>query len=140
MSKQKIVKSTCLGCIGNCGTIYQVEGNRIISAKGDPQHPITKGHICPKGRAVEEIRSSPDRLRRPLKRMGEKGGGRWKEISWEEAINEIAGKLIQVKEEYGPESFVLSVGFSGILAGFDHDIGKFLHLFGSPNRLVDLNN
>jgi thiosulfate reductase/polysulfide reductase chain A len=71
--------------------------------------------------------------------MGAKGGGKWKQISWEEATDEIAERLIQVKEKHGPESFVLSVGALGVLAGLDHDIGKFLHLFGSPNRLVDLN-
>jgi len=139
VGERRTVKSNCLGCVGYCGAIYEVETNKIMKVKGDSKHPITGGYMCPKGRAVEEIRSSPERLRHPLKRMGAKGGGKWKQISWEEATDEIAERLIQVKEKHGPESFVLSVGALGVLAGLDHDIGKFLHLFGSPNRLVDLN-
>ena len=134
----KTVKGTCLGCISSCGAIFQVEDNKIVKTEGDPNHPLTRGYLCPKGLATEEIRSHPDRLRHPLKRVGNKGEGKWRQISWGEAIDEIAGKLAEVKEKYGPESFVLNIGFSGVLSGLDPDIGLFLHLFGSPNRLVCL--
>jgi len=138
MGKRKIVHSTCMGCIGNCGTIYEVENNRIVSVKGDPDHPLTKGYICPKGMAIEEIRSAPERLRNPLKRIGNKGEGKWTQISWEEAIGQIADKLINVKKEYGPEAVVFSEGFIGILGGLEPAMAKFENLFGSPNRMVDL--
>lgn len=136
----KAVASTCLGCIGNCGVIYEVEDNRIVNAKGDADHPLTRGYLCPRGRAVEEIRSSPERLKYPLKRAGNKGEGKWRQISWDEAMGEIAGKLGTAKEEFGPESFVLATGFAGVLSGFNPVTSKFLHLFGSPNRLEDLHN
>jgi len=134
----KIVKSTCLGCISSCGVICEVEDNRIVKMKGDPEHRLTRGYICPRGSATEEIRSHPERLRYPLRRAGNKGEGKWKRISWDEAIDEIAGRLSEVKAKYGAESFVLNIGFVGVLSGLDPDIGRFLHLFGSPNRFVVL--
>ncbi len=140
MGERKKIYSTCLGCIGNCGAIYEVEDNTIVNVKGDPDSPLTKGFICPKGQAVEEIRSSPERLRYPLKRSGNRGEGKWFQISWDEALQEIADNLLRKKKEYGPEAVSLAVGFSGVLAGLDPVLGKFVHSFGTPNRLVDLHN
>ena len=140
MESKKTVYSTCIGCIGNCGAIYEVENNKITKARGNPDHPITKGFMCPKGLAVEEIRSSPDRLKQPLKRTGQKGEGKWAAISWDEAIDEIADNLSSVKSAYGPEAVAVADGFSGVLAGLDPIVSKFVHAFGTPNRLVDLHN
>lgn len=134
----KTVTGNCLGCISSCGAIFQVENDRIVKVEGDPKHPLTRGYICPRGLATEEIRSHPERLRHPLKRVGNRGEGKWKQVSWDEAIGEIAEKLAETKEKYGAESFVLNDGFVGVLAGLDPDVGKFLHLFGSPNRFVVL--
>jgi len=138
MEKSKTVYSTCLGCVGNCGAIYEVENNKIVKVRGDKDHPLTKGYMCPKGMAAEEIRSAPERLKHPLKRIGDKGEGKWAQISWEEATDEIADRLAQVKKEYSAEAVAVADGFSGVLSGLDPDVGKFLHLFGSPNRVVDL--
>jgi len=140
MKKRKTIRGTCLGCIGNCGAIYEVENNKIVKVKGDPNHPLSKGYICPRGAAVEDIRSNPERLTHPLKRKGNRGEGKWDYISWEEAIDEIAERLSKTKKEFGAEAISMAVGFSGILAGLDPLIGKFLHLLGSHNRLVDLHN
>ncbi len=140
MGERRKVISSCLGCIGNCGMIYEVEDDKIIKIQGNPESPLTKGHVCPKGLAIEELRSNPERLKNPLKRTGERGEGKWANISWGEAISEIGEKFGQIKEEYGPEAVVVSIGFSGVLAGLDPDIGRFLHCFGSPNRLVTLHD
>ena len=134
----KVVNSNCLGCVASCGAIYHVENNRIVKVKGDRNHPLTYGYLCPKGLAVEEVRSHRDRLRHPLKRVGERGEGKWKQISWDEAIGEIADKFGRIKEKYGAEAVVLNVGYSGIVAGLDPYIGKFVHEFGTPNRMVVL--
>jgi anaerobic selenocysteine-containing dehydrogenase len=140
MGERKKVMSTCLGCIGNCGMIYEVEDDRIVKIQGNPESQLTKGHVCPKGLAIETLRSSHERLKKPLKRKGERGEGKWAEISWDEALFYTADRLAQVKQEYGPEAFVVSIGFAGVLAGLDPDIGRFLHCFGSPNRLVTLHD
>ncbi len=138
MPGTKVVRSVCLGSISSCGAIYHVEDNRIVKVEGDPEHPLTRGFICPKGVAVEEVRSHPERLLHPLKRVGERGSGKWKQISWDEAIDETATRLAEIKAKYGAESVVGNIGFSGVLAGLDPGIGEFLHEFGSPNRLVCL--
>jgi len=140
MGERNVLKSTCLGCGGNCGAIYEVEDNKIKKVKGDTEHPLTRGFICAKGLAVEDIRSSPERLKHPMKRMGKKGEGKWAQISWDEAIGEIAENLGRVKEEYGAESFAISAGYTGIISGLNPVSGRFLHEFGSPNKLEELNN
>lgn len=138
MTKQ--IHSTCLGCIGNCGVIYTVEKNKIVKVNGDPKHPITKGFMCPKGRAVEEIRSHPERLKYPMKKKGEKGSGQWERISWDEALEMVSEKFSQAKKKYGAESVAISLGHTGIVSGFNSIIREFLHEFGSPNCLEELNN
>ena len=135
---RKLIHSTCMGCIGNCGGIYEVENNKIVSVKGDPDHPLTKGYMCPKGIVVEEIRSSPERLTHPLKRVGDRGEGEWAQIPWDEAIDEIAEKLTAISKECGPEAVVFSEGYISILGGLEPALTKFSELFGSPNRMVDL--
>jgi anaerobic selenocysteine-containing dehydrogenase len=140
MAERKTVIGTCMGCVGNCGMIYEVEENKIVKIRGNPESPLTKGHVCPKGLAIEELRSNPERLLYPLKRTGERGQGKWTRISWDEATTEVADRLLQVKQVYGPEAFVIAIGFTGVIAGLDPDIGRFLHHFGSPNRLVTLHD
>ena len=66
--------------------------------------------VCVKGAAIPDVMYHPDRLKHPLKRSGERGEGKWERISWEEAINTIAGKLKEIKERYGPEAIHVSCG------------------------------
>ena len=89
--------------------VYVREG-KVVKLEGDPKHPHSKGMICPKGVAQTQIIYQPDRLRHPLKRIGERGEGKWQRISWDEALDTIAKKLTQVRESYGPESIVAIIG------------------------------
>ena len=140
MREAKQIHSTCLGCVGNCGAFFTVEDNKIVQMKGDPDHPITRGFTCVKGRAVEQIRSSPERLKYPLKRKGARGSGQWDRISWDEALEVMSGNLSRAKEEYGAESVVIAIGHTGIVSGLNTPVRKFLHEFGSPNCREELNN
>lgn len=79
---------TCHICEANCGVLVEVEGRQILSIKGDPDNPLSRGHICPKATALEDLQNDPDRLRRPQKRVGDE----WHEISWEQAFAEIGEK------------------------------------------------
>jgi anaerobic selenocysteine-containing dehydrogenase len=76
---------TCHICEANCGIIVMAEGRDILSIKGDPDNALSRGHICPKATALEDLQNDPDRLRTPLKRDGES----WEEIGWEQAFAEI---------------------------------------------------
>lgn len=79
---------TCHICEANCGVLVEVEGRRILSIKGDPDNPLSRGHICPKATALEDLQNDPDRLRTPQKRVGED----WRAVSWEQAFAEIGEK------------------------------------------------
>jgi len=88
-----------------------VKEGKVVKIEGDPQPPfLSGGMICPKGMAYKQITYHPDRLKYPLKRVGERGEGKWQRISWDEALDTIADKLGQVREKYGPESIALTVG------------------------------
>ena len=90
MSEKKIVKSTCRSCHGGCGVLVTVEDGVATHIEGDPVSP-TWGTMCPKGLAAIQLVYNPHRLKYPKKRVGERGEGKWQRISWEEAIDTIAG-------------------------------------------------
>jgi anaerobic selenocysteine-containing dehydrogenase len=84
---------TCHLCEANCGTIIETEGRNILSIKGDPENPLSRGHICPKATALADLENDPDRLRAPVKRVGDS----WQPIAWEQAYAEIATKIAAIK-------------------------------------------
>jgi len=97
----KIIKSACaLDCFDACAMLVTVEEGKVTKVTGDPDHPITKGYICNKGRAHVDRMYSVDRLLYPLK----KNNGRFNEISWEEAIDLITQKLQLTLNQKGPQS------------------------------------
>ena len=64
-------RRTCHICEANCGVIVTAEGRDILSIKGDPDNAMSRGHVCPKATAIADLQKDPDRLRRPMKRMGD---------------------------------------------------------------------
>lgn len=98
---KRVVRTVCQASHIECGVLVHVEDGKITKIAGDPHHPDTKGFICAKARAQAEFLDHPDRLKYPLRRAGERGSGKWQRISWDEALDEIADKLTQVKERYG---------------------------------------
>ncbi len=114
-----------------CGLLAHVREGRVTKLAGDPHHPLSRGFICIKGERANEYHDHPDRLNFPLKRVGRRGEGKWEQISWDQAMDEIATKLRELKEQYGPESVALA---HGTFHGPECGIGiRFLNLFGSPN-------
>ena len=88
---------TCHLCEANCGIIISVEGRDVLSIKGDPDDPLSRGHICPKATAIADLESDPDRLRTPVKRMGDQ----WQPISWDTAYAEIASRFAALRAAGG---------------------------------------
>ena len=114
----KVVKSTCGLCQAGCGVLIHMEGDTITKIKGNPDSPVNRGVLCIKGSASLEYLHHPDRLQHPLKRAGERGGGRWQRVSWDEALDTVAGEFIQGKTTYGAESVVFMNGsFKGGFQG-----------------------
>lgn len=101
----QVHKRTCHICEANCGVLVEVEGNSILSIKGDPDNPLSRGHICPKGTALQDLQEDPDRLRKPLKRVGSD----WHEISFEQAFAEIGEKVRAILAR-DPDSSAVYVG------------------------------
>ena len=126
----KVVKSVCLPCHSNCGVLVHVQDGRVIKIEGDPDHPENEGAMCVRGLAFTQLLYHPDRIKYPMKRVGEKGKGKWQRISWDEALDTIALKIKQAKEEHGPESiaFTFCDGDRGNMApGF-----ALMNALGSP--------
>ncbi len=88
-------KRTCHICEANCGVIVEMEGRKTLSIRGNPDHVLSRGHICPKATAIADLQDDPDRLRKPLKKVD----GAWQEIEWDTAFDEIADKLAKLKSE-----------------------------------------
>lgn len=108
----------CHLCEAICGLEIKTQGDEILSIKGDKEDPISKGYICPKATAIADIHNDPDRLRKPVKRVGEE----WLEISWEEAINTTAQRLVETQERHGENSVGFFAGNPGV-----HNYGNMTH-------------
>ena len=106
-----IVKTFCARMDhGGCGILAHVEDGRIKKIEGDPDCPLNRGTICAKGLAQIERLNHPDRLTYPMKRMGNRGEGKWARISWDEALETIAKKINETIEREGPPSYLLCTG------------------------------
>jgi len=128
-----IVRSHCRICHGGCGVLVHMKDGRVIRIEGDPQSPISRGTLCPKGMASVQLAYHPDRLLHPLKRKGAKGEGKWEKISWDEAYEILTRKMKGFKDNFGAESIVLGYG-----TGRDNEafIYRFANLLGTPNVLT----
>ena len=102
----KIFKTGCVLCAQNCGLEIEVENNRIVKVRGDKSNAKSEGYICRKGLNVAYHQHNADRLKYPLKKVGDK----FERISWDQAIDEIATKLKGIIDEYGPRSFAYMGG------------------------------
>jgi anaerobic selenocysteine-containing dehydrogenase len=116
---------------GGCALMVGVKNNKIVKIKGDPEGFLNKGYVCYKGIASHERLNHPDRLKNPLKRVGARGQGRWKKISWNEAIKEICKNFNQVKDTYGAKSVAFCQGMPKGLELFV--MNRLANTFGSPN-------
>ncbi len=119
---------------GGCALLVGVRDNQIVQIKGDPDGYLNRGYTCLKGRVSADRLTHPDRLKHPLKRAGKRGEGKWRRISWGEALDETAGSLLRIKDEHGARA----VGFGvGMPKGLEHFVLiRLANLFGSPNVIA----
>jgi anaerobic selenocysteine-containing dehydrogenase len=101
-------------CPDTCGVLTEVQDGKAVSFRGDPDHPVTRGWLCAKVRPYLDHVYHPDRLMYPLRRVGPRGGGQWRRISWNEAIDEIAARWKTIIAESGAEA-ILPYSYSGTL-------------------------
>ena len=106
-----IVKTYCARMDhGGCGILAHVENGKITKIEGDPDSPLNRGTICAKGLAQTERLNHPDRLLYPMKRTGEKGEGKWKRISWDEALDIVAGRMRETIQKEGEKAVSFAQG------------------------------
>jgi anaerobic selenocysteine-containing dehydrogenase len=96
----------CNLCEAICGLEIQVENGQVKSIKGDSQDPLSKGHICPKAVALQDIYNDPDRLRIPIKRTADG----WQEISWTQAFDEVTSALKNIQAKNGRDAVAVYLG------------------------------
>lgn len=108
--QDKIIETVCQGCHVTCGVLVHVSEGRITKIEGNPDHPLSRGMMCPKGLAYKQVVYHPDRLKYPLKRVGKRGENKWERISWDEALDMIARRFSEFRDTHGPESIVAVVG------------------------------
>jgi len=127
------IKTTCGICQIGCGVLATVTDGRVTKVAGDPDHPLNKGLLCPKGLASLEYLYHPHRVKQPMKRIGNRGEGKWQAISWEEAIGFTAKNLMNIKDRFGPEAIAFMRGAAKGVQ--DELLTRFANLVGSPNFL-----
>ncbi len=89
------------GCHGGCGVLAHMKNGKLVKIEGDPDHPMNRGRLCSRCLAMTQYIDHPERLRSPRKRVGERGEGKWQDISWEEAYDLIEEKMGTIREEHG---------------------------------------
>ena len=121
----------CCGCTQQCGLRVDVTAGRILDIRGDRDHPVSAGYICPKGKDAAEIVYHPDRVLTPRRRVGPRGSGAWADVGWDEALDDIAARIARITAAAGARSLAYSYG---TFRGGDWGIGeRFLNRYGSPN-------
>ncbi len=120
--------SVCpLDCPDTCSLSVEVEDGQVTKVRGSFANPLTRGSICAKVTHYPEFVHGPGRLRTPLIRAGEKGTGKFKEISWDEAFDTIHDRFTHIIEQYGSEAIapLNYAGPHGMLAGGSMDMRFF---------------
>ena len=108
----------CHLCEAICGLTIETRDEQIVSIKGDPEDSFSRGHICPKAVALQDIQNDPDRLRHPMRRVGSE----WQAIEWDEAFALVAGRLAEIRERHGNNAVAVYQGNPSV-----HNYGLMTH-------------
>ncbi len=100
-------KTACILCSRNCGLVVDTDNGRIVKVKGDEANPVSQGYICQKAARLEHYQNHADRLRHPLKRQED---GSFVRVSWEEALDDIARRLLAIRDQHGGKAFAIAGG------------------------------
>ena len=126
-------KGGCNICFNACPITYELRDGQVTNIYGTKDDPIFGGRICPKSQMTLQMYGNPDRLLKPLKRVGERGSGQFEEISWDQALDEIAAKLTKVRDQYGPEALAIQAGSRTGVLNIMGAVPLFADLWGTGN-------
>jgi thiosulfate reductase/polysulfide reductase chain A len=124
----QVIPTFCDVCFWKCGALAYVRDGKLWKVEGNPEDPLSRGRLCPRGTGGVGAHYDPDRLTSPLLRRSSRGKEEWVEVTWDEALDYIAERMQAIKAKYGPESVAL----------FTHGIGgnflkHTLRAYGTPN-------
>jgi anaerobic selenocysteine-containing dehydrogenase len=124
------VKTTCGYCSVGCGMLIGVKNGKAVAARGNPDHPVNRGKLCPKGLSEHHILSAPGRATTPLLRKG----GVLTPVSWQEAISTMVARITGIQSRFGRQSLGV-VGTGQLLTEETYTLGKLVQLgFGTSNN------
>jgi anaerobic selenocysteine-containing dehydrogenase len=128
----EIKRSVCpYDCPDTCGLLVEVVDGKAVKVSGDPEHPFTRGTLCPKMNHYERTVHSPLRLTTPLLRNGTKGSGQFRAASWQEAIRQIADRWRKIIRQYGAEA-ILPYSYAGTMGLIQRNAGHpFFYRLGA---------
>ncbi|MEG1823425.1 MAG: molybdopterin-dependent oxidoreductase [Cloacibacillus sp.] len=130
MTNKKTVETTCRMCGTLCGIKAHIEDNKVVEIEGNPNHIFNKGRVCIKGSSAATWLNLPDRLYKPQKRQPD---GSFKEIELDQAMDEIAEKLLLIQKKYGDNSIGIWKGEGIDFAQQENLARRFAHAVGTPN-------
>lgn len=125
------IPTTCDMCVNKCSLVAVVQGGVVKKLNPNPENPKSRGMLCARGNAGIQQLYDPGRIKYPMIRTGERGEGKWKVVSWDEALDFTAQKLSAVKDKYGPQGTLWSSSES-FQEQFFRNLGQAL---GSPNSV-----
>src|SRR5690606_19232579 len=131
MASPTIVHGTCHhDCPDSCGWTVTVDQGVAVKLRGNPEHPYSRGELCPKVNRFLDRVYAPDRILHPLRRTGPKGSGQFEQITWDAALAEIAERLTTTLTEHGGEAVMpySSAGNQSLLATMGISSRFFAHL------------
>lgn len=133
--ENEIFFSVCpRNCYETCGLLSHVQNGRLLKVEGDPHHGYTQGRLCAKGYAYTEYVYSPQRLRYPLRQVP-RGSGNWQRLSWEEALEVIADKILELHNRYGSSLACAYNRYSGNMGVLHYATEGMFRGFGSHTKL-----
>ena len=111
-------RGVCNLCEAICGLVLTLEDGRVTGVRGNPDDPLSRGHVCPKAFALQDVYDDPDRLRRPVRRTPTG----WEEISWDEALDLVADRIAATITAHGRDSLAIYLGNPNV-----HSLGSMTH-------------
>ncbi len=117
-------RGVCNLCEAICGLVLTLDEGRITSVRGNPEDPLSRGHVCPKAFALQDVHEDPDRLRRPVRRVpaGRAAEDTWEEIGWDEALDLVADNLARTIAAHGRDALAIYLGNPNV-----HSLGSMTH-------------
>ncbi len=128
-SRATKIKSVCLNCSTVCGIEGYVIDGKLVKVGGNPEDPNSGKSLCAKGQSGPTINTYADRLLFPLARVGPRGSGQWKRITWEEAYAQMVPRIRKAMDEGKPEEVAIHIGRSRI----GEEMTRFMNAIGTPS-------